>query len=126
MGAQRKGDGAFQYLVGLPLSAVTFIGDYYQLLFGSEVLSIYSHPVVQTSNKRSFRFSDQGYRDSLCEGIGRKVVDAGDTANELTIQFDDGVRISVSLRAEDRIGGGPESIVAQGGMLVVGDSIADS
>ena len=115
----------FAFLVELKLAAVTFIWDYYQLLIGTEGLSIYSHPLVQFHH-RVLKFGDVGYRDALCERIGAAVVNAQSTEQELTIEFDDGTRFLISFRAEDRIGGGPESLVAQNGMLVVGDSVADA
>jgi hypothetical protein len=127
MTKQRKSadTDAFGFLVGLKLCAVTFILDYYQLLIGTEGLSIYSHPKVQFPH-RVLRFGDAGYRDALCERIGAEVVNARDTHAELTIEFNDGTRFVISFRPEDRVGGGPESLVAQNGMLVVGDSIPDS
>lgn len=116
---------AFAFLSGLKLAAVTFIWDYYQLLIGTEGLSVYSHPEVQFHH-RILRYSDPGYRDALCERIGAEVVNVRDTDTELTIEFNDGTRFLISFRAEDRIGGGPESLVAQNGMLVVGDSVPDT
>jgi hypothetical protein len=116
---------AFAFLVGLKLSAVTFVWEYYQLLIGTEGLSIYSHPKVQFHH-RTLGFGDAGYRDALCERIGAEVINAIDTDAELAIDFSDGTRFLISLLPEDRVGGGPESLVAQNGMLVVGDSIPDS
>ncbi len=113
--------GAFEFLVGLKLCAVTFILDYYQVLIGTEGLSIHSHPIVQLG-EITLVHGDSGYRDALCDRIGSDVVNATDTENELTIDFSDGARFIVSFLAEDRVGGGPESLVAQDGMLVVGDS----
>ena len=116
---------AFAFLVGLKLAAVTFIWDYYQLLIGTEGLSVYSHPSVQFHH-RTLKFGDVGYRDALCERIGSEVVNVGESATELTIEFGDGTRFLISFRAEDRIGDGPESLVARDGMLVVGDSAPNS
>lgn len=115
---------AFAFLVGLKLCAVTFIWDYYQLLIGTEGLSIYSHPKVQFPH-RVLGFGDIGYRDAMCERIGAEVVNAQDTDSQLTIEFNDGTRFLISFRPEDRVGAGPESLVAQNGMLVVGDSTPD-
>jgi hypothetical protein len=115
----------FAFLIGLKLVAVTFIWDYYELLIGTEGLAIYSHPVVQFHH-RNLRYGDPGYRDALCERIGAQVVTVQETDTDLTIAFNDQTRFLISFRAEDRIGGGPESLIAQNGMLVVGDSIPDA
>jgi len=127
MAKQRKSTDidAFGFLIGLKLCAVTFIWDYYQLLIGTEGLSIYSRPKIQFLH-RMLHFGDAGYRDALCERIGAEVVNARDTNEELTIEFSDGTHFVISFRQEDRVGGGPESLVAQNGMLVVGDSVPSS
>ena len=117
---------AFEFLEGQPLCAVTFIWDYYQVLIGTDGLSIYSHPQVDMDGRRISQV-DSGYRDVLCSLIGHKVRKAVSDDTELVISFDNEVRMIISFRSGDRIGGGPESLVAgnaQGNILVVGDSVA--
>ena len=88
-------------LIGEMLSSVTFVMDYIQLGFGGPVLNVITLPAVLVAGKR-FTFGDAGFRDALCNQIGRTVRAAflkeGESAH---IVFDDGAQISVSLRPED-------------------------
>lgn len=116
--------GAFDQLIGNKLCAVTFIWDYYQLLIGTDGLSIYSHPKVRLAEKW-IEHTESGFRDALCERIGTEVTVVSDNAEGLLIDLDDDTSIAISFLPIDRIGDGPESLVAsnpQGNLLVVGDS----
>jgi hypothetical protein len=115
---------AFKQLIGNKLCAVTFIWDYYQLLIGLDGLSIYSHPRIRLGEKW-IKHTEGSYRDALCERIGIEVVAVSDDDDGMLIEFKDETGIAISFLAADRIGDGPESLVAsnhQGNLLVVGDS----
>jgi hypothetical protein len=99
--------GFLRPVVGEYLSAVTFVMDYVQLDFNGVCLTALTLPTVQASG-RNWVAADQGWRDQLCERIGVIVRSASTNAEEIGIDFDDGSRISVSLRAQDYRG--PEAI----------------
>lgn len=75
-------------LVGLEVSAVSFVRDYVELHFDGPVLRSLSDPVVM-SGRGEFRFPDIGSRDALCELIGREVVAAVDEPMRLMLRFDE-------------------------------------
>ena len=116
--------GAFDQLIGSELCSVTFIWDYYQLLIGADSLSIYSHPKVKVSGKWVVN-TDSEYRNVLCGRIGVKVLAIYDDDQQLSLMFEDETEFAISFLPEDRVGGGPESLVfsdSHGSLLVVGDS----
>lgn len=124
MNNQQNSSEAFDQLVGLKLCAVTYIWDYYQLLIGTEELTVYSHPKVRL-DRRWIEHSESGYRDALCERIGAEVLAVSDDDAGMRMEFSDGTTVAISFRPEDRVSGGPESLIwsnPQGALLVVGDS----
>ena len=89
-------------LVGLELSAVTFVRDYVQLEFDGPVISAFTPPTVTTEEGR-VSYSQRGYRDALCERIGASVVSAVvQLKQQLKIDLSDGSSLEISLRREDR------------------------
>jgi hypothetical protein len=91
-------------IVGEPLSSVEFVMDYVQLHFAGPTLTLFVWPVVAVKEHET-HFGEPGYRDALCGRITHivtKVMMADDKA--LSVQFDDGSAITVSLRPEDRTG----------------------
>jgi hypothetical protein len=90
-------------LIGEQMSAVVFVRDYVQLVFDGPGLTAVTPPVVEVGQASS-RWGDPGYRDKLCELIGKTVRHAQivDT-EEITIKFDDDSSIRISLRPEDYI-----------------------
>lgn len=104
-GIRVEGDReVLETLIGEPLSAVTFVMDYVQLQFSSSrIINAVTLPVVHAGN-RTFSSEQPGYRDALCERIGRTVKEAYAKADErLQIDFDDGSSVRISLKAEDRV-----------------------
>jgi hypothetical protein len=86
------------------LSSVEFVQDYIQLHFDGPTLTAFVLPTVQLPEKK-LGFGDFGYRDELCARIGRKVVLAELVeANAITVRFDDGAVIEISLKPEDSVG----------------------
>lgn len=86
------------------LAGVTFIRDYLQLSFDGPSMTIYLWPVVK--NKGAiFTIDKSGYRDSLCDQIGKLVTQTIENPDEiLRLQFSDGSEIEVSLKEDDQIG----------------------
>jgi len=116
---------AFAFLEAETLAGVTFIWNYYQFLFGTETLSVYSHPIVIHGGK-NITHDDANYRNALCAKIGKRVERATSNEKHLELVFDDGSKLLVSFRPEDRVARElQESLVAtnpQGNILVIGDS----
>lgn len=86
------------------LSAVTFVQDYVQLHFDGPCLTAYVWPHI-LNQKESITPKVPGYRDALCERIGKIVVKAFEELGErLVIVFADDVTLEVSLKETDREG----------------------
>lgn len=108
---------AFQQLLGEQLSSVTFMQDYLQLAFDGPVLSVFM-PVSVRSSGLEICSGDERFRNALCAQIAKRVEDiALQSGDALTIRFEDGSDISVSLRLDDY--SGPEAFTAHG----LGDTI---
>lgn len=89
------------------LSAASFIRDYVQLHFDGPCLNAYVCPHI-LHQKESITPKVSGYRDALCERIGKIVVKASEELGErLVIVFADDVTLAVSLKETDR--DGPEA-----------------
>lgn len=91
-------------IVGEQLSSVEFVQDYVQLHFDGPNLTLFVWPVISFDGT-TVRFGDPCYRDELCRRISRNVVEVTSEAdNFITIKFDDGSSMSMSLKPEDRTG----------------------
>lgn len=92
-----------QQIVGVPLSSVEFVMDYVQLRFGGPTLTLTTLPTVEVDSK-VFLWNELGFRDELCNQIGRRVVAARIVPGEsIQIEFEHGARVRVSLRPEDYV-----------------------
>lgn len=88
-------------LEGSRLSSVEFVQDYVQLRFDGPTLTAITRPRVRLPNQ-CLDWGKQGYRDALCERIGKLVRHALTIPEqEIQIEFEDGALISVSLKRED-------------------------
>lgn len=88
-------------IVGSQLSSVEFVQDYVQLRFDGPCLTAFTPPTVQAGNGWS-KWGNPGYRDMLCDRIGRTVCTASVIeGQEIRLRFDDGAFISISLLPED-------------------------
>jgi hypothetical protein len=88
-------------IVGKQLSAVVFVQDYIQLQFDGPGLTAVTLPTVKVVDKQ-IAWGMPGYRDLLCERIGKLVTSASVTeGEEICIEFNDGSSVAVSLRDED-------------------------
>jgi hypothetical protein len=87
---------------GRQLGAVVFVQDYLQLQFDGPMLTLTNWPVVHCA-EGEFRFGDARYRDMLCGRIAKTVISAEVHLDDrLRIVFNEGSKLLVSLRPEDR------------------------
>jgi hypothetical protein len=96
----------FRCLCGESLDAVTFVHDYIQLQFASAQLNALTCMDITCGDLHATSGS-AGFADLLVAQIGKVVRDVELNA-ALVLIFDDGSRISISIRAEDYTG--PEAI----------------
>jgi hypothetical protein len=83
------------------LAAVTFVRDYVQLQFDGPTITAVTLPSVSNSGK-VFAPESPGWRDQLCDRIGKRVTRAKVRPREcLQVDFIDGASIAISLRPED-------------------------
>ena len=94
-------------IVGEELVAVEFVQDFLQLRFAAPLFILYAWPHVLLPDF-SVAYGEPEYRNALCAQIGDKVVQASlEEGDALTIEFENGVVLGLSLREEDV--DGPES-----------------
>jgi hypothetical protein len=91
---------ALGHLVGGVLSSVEFVADYVQLRFNGPCMTAYTPPIV-TRGSQSVGIGQPGYRDALCDEIGRRVERAEISDRRVSILFENGVAVSISLRDDD-------------------------
>lgn len=94
-------------LVGHVLSSVEFVEDYVQLRFDGPCLTAYTAPIV-TWGSESLSLGQPGYRDALCRQIGCRVERAEVDDQQVSIVFESGAAVSISLREDDYRG--PEAL----------------
>jgi hypothetical protein len=97
-------------IVGEYLSSVCFVLDYIQLDFNGKTLTAYN-PIAVSAEYRCINGNHAGWRDAICARIGRHVLSAICTDDEIRIGFEDESTISLSLRDEDYVG--PEAFQFQ-------------
>ena len=84
-----------------PLSQVSFVQDYIQLVFQHETLSIYNPAEVCIFAKR-IASGEPGFADALVHLIGRSTMSVQFNVNELLrLEFDDGSTVAVQKAAAD-------------------------
>lgn len=94
-------------IIGEELVAVEFVEDYLQLRFAAPLFTLYAWPHVLFSDF-SIAYGEPEYRNALCAQIGEKVATASlEEGDALTIEFENGTVLGLSLREEDL--DGPES-----------------
>lgn len=96
---------------GQELTAVEFVQDFLRLRFGDPgggpALTLYAWPHVLLEDF-SVAFGQPEYRNALCAQIGETVATAKlEELDSLTIEFESGTVIALSLREEDL--DGPEA-----------------
>ena len=88
-------------LEGQELTAVEFIADYLRLRFDGPTLTLYAWPHVLLADF-SVAFGEPEYRNALCAQIGEMVATAKlEEMDALTVEFESGTVLALSLREED-------------------------
>jgi hypothetical protein len=99
--ARSPEEDVLQVIVGKRLTSVEFVHDYVQLRLDGSLLNAVTQPSVEI-NGRSLHWGDVGFRDELCNRIGKSVALARIVPGEaLEIHFDDTAIFRVSLRDRD-------------------------
>jgi hypothetical protein len=94
-------------IIGEELVAVEFVQDFLQLRFAAPLFTLYDWPYVLFPDF-SVAYGEPEYRNALCAQIGEKVATASlEEGDALTIEFESGTVLGLSLREEDV--DGPES-----------------
>ncbi len=101
---------------GQELAAVEFVTDYLQLRFDGPLLTLYAWPHVLLPDF-SVAFGEPEYRNALCAQIGETVAKASlEEGEAVTIEFESGAVIALSLREEPLDGPEAGSYSATGGL----------
>lgn len=88
-------------LEGQELTSVEFLADYVRLRFDGPMLTLYAWPHVLLADF-SVAFGEPEYRNALCAQIGETVATARlEEMNALTVEFESGTVLALSLREED-------------------------
>jgi hypothetical protein len=94
-------------LEGQELTAVEFVSDYLRLRFDGPMLTLYAWPQILLADF-SIAYGEPEYRNALCAQIGEMVAKAAlDEMESLTVEFESGTVIALSLREEEL--DGPEA-----------------
>jgi hypothetical protein len=92
---------------GQELTAVEFVSDYLRLRFDGPMLTLYAWPHVLLADF-SIAFGEPEYRNALCAQIGEMVAKTAlEELESLTVEFESGTVIALSLREEEL--DGPEA-----------------
>jgi hypothetical protein len=92
---------------GQELTAVEFVGDYLRLRFDGPMLTLYAWPHILLADF-SIAFGEPEYRNALCAQIGEMVAKTAlEELEALTVEFESGTVIALSLREEEL--DGPEA-----------------
>ncbi len=92
---------------GQELTAIEFVSDFLRLRFDGPLLTLYAWPHILLEDF-SLAFGQPEYRNALCAQIGEMVAKAKlEELDSLTIEFESGTVIALSLREEDM--DGPEA-----------------
>ena len=104
-------------LEGQELTAVEFVQDFLRLRFDGPLLSLYAWPHLLFP-EFSLGFGEPEYRNALCAQIGEIVAKASlEELDSLTVEFESGTVIALSLREEDLSGPEAGSYSADGSGL---------
>jgi hypothetical protein len=89
---------------GQQMTAVEFVADYLRLCFDGPIVTLYAWPHILFS-EFSIGFGEPEYRNALCAQIGEIVAKASlEELEALTVEFESGTVIALSLREEELSG----------------------
>jgi hypothetical protein len=92
---------------GQELTAVEFVGDYLRLRFDGPMLTLYAWPHILLADF-SIAYGEPEYRNAVCAQIGEMVAKAAlEELEALTVEFESGTVMALSLREEEL--DGPEA-----------------
>ena len=92
---------------GSEMTSVEFVGDHLRLRFDEPLLTMYVWPHL-LFEEFSIAYGEPEYRNALCSLIGEVVAKAScEELAALTVEFETGTVIALSLREEDM--DGPEA-----------------
>ena len=92
----------FSELRDTQLTSVSFVQDYVQFDFDGPQLTLYVWPDVADADGISIAYGEPGYRDALCSVIGETVTAPElNEGRSLTVEFENGTVLALSLREED-------------------------
>lgn len=98
---------ALSQLGGHVMSSVEFVADYVQLRFDGPTLTAYTPPTLSWGSE-SHTWGEPGYRDALCRQIGCRVERTAVDHEQVSIAFESGATVLISLRDDDYRG--PEAL----------------
>ena len=88
-------------IVGQELTAVEFVQDFLQLRFDGPLLTLFIWPDV-FREEGSYAYGEPEFRNVLCAQLGGTVTAATlEEGEAMEIEFENGVILRASLRAED-------------------------
>jgi hypothetical protein len=91
-------------IVDQELTAVEFVEDYLRLRFEGPMLTLYAWPHLLLADF-SIAYGEPEYRNALCAQIGEVVAKASlEELEALTVEFESGTVIALSLREEELSG----------------------
>lgn len=89
-------------IVGLEVSAVCFVRDYFELHFDGPILRCLAISTIEDRSAK-FVFPDNGSRDLLSSLIGKTIVDLSYQEDvKLVVSFQDDLRMTIRLDSESR------------------------
>lgn len=98
---KKAGLSSLERLIGRDVASICFVRDYVQIGFDGLVFTCYTLPSVRSASK-SIGATEPGCRDALVGLIGKHVQSVSEAhREELSIFFEEGQSLSISLRFED-------------------------
>ena len=89
---------------GQELTGVEFVADYLRLRFDGPMLTLFAWPHILLA-EFSIAYGEPEYRNALCAQIGEMVAKASlEELEALTVEFESGTVIALSLREEELSG----------------------
>jgi hypothetical protein len=102
---EKAGLSSLERLIGREVCSVCFVRDYIEIVFEELTLTCYTAPAILSSDSdQPDTIGAPGYRDKLCEFIGKHIQSVVEKPLEISVQFDDGDGFTISLRCEDAVG----------------------
>jgi hypothetical protein len=86
-------------IVSEQLSSVEFVQDYLQLHFDGKTITAYVWPQLIHNNEISY-FGDSGYRDKLCNFIGKEVKDLFYTDKQFLVLYFNEIYGSIKINLD--------------------------